>query len=867
MLHNLVPRVKASLFYRLSVGRWVNRRYLKEPSRVVNSLYKVAFGRRADPQGLATRIHQLQSGLALEILAEELVRSPEFQARHGTGHGVDANYISALYRVGLRREPDQEGLAKWSAIGAKGSTRAQVLAAFAASEEALENAGSASVDAAQTGDSSVLVSSLYNTAFGRDADAVGLANGIQYLQSGGSLEELAEQLAGSAEFQARHGTSRKIDFGYLSALFRDGLGRQPDLVSVAFWFAQANNNATRATVLASVAGSDESLERVHPSKRDSRTAYSRWIAANDTISDADRAAIRAHIAGLPFRPAISVIVPIDRTSETALRRSFNSVLTQLYPYWELCIAGDTMAESLQTALLGGHTMCDPRIRVAQPARVESYVAAANAALGKATGEFVAFLRAGDLLAEHALYEVALEFGANARTDIVYSDEDQIDAAGRRFNPWFKPGWDPDLLLAQDYVSNLTVYRRTLVEQVGALRPGFGEAEFRDLALRASAATTPDRVRHIPAILYHRLFDETANHSENTSSFFGVIAGSHRAVRDHLDSRGDTEAVLKPVPQVPNAMRVVWPLPEPPPLVSVIIPTRDRSDLLAGCVDGVLHRTDYSNLELLIIDNESVEPATHELFDRLIRADGRVRLLRRPGPFNYSALNNAAARDANGEILLLLNNDIVVIESSWLRELVSNALRPDVGIVGAKLLYANEQVQHAGLVLGPRGNVVHLYRFASRNDPGYFAQLALPRTLSAVTSACAAIRRTVFLEVGGFDEVNLPVTFNDVDLCLRLRDNGYRVLWTPFAELFHLECQSRGLDTTPANQERFQREWQHLRNTWGSLLESADPFHNPNLLFLPNSFEVPSLPRRKKPWYYIAEQLSNLNRYLAPANEV
>ena len=183
----------------------------------------------------------------------------------------------------------------------------------------------------------------------------------------------------------------------------------------------------------------------------------------------------------------------------------------------------------------------------------------------------------------------------------------------------------------------------------------------------------------------------------------AIAASHRAVRDHLDSRGDKEAVLKPAPQIPSAIRVIWPVPEPPPLVSVIVPTRDRADLLARCVEGVLHRTDYSNLELLIVDNGSIEPATQTLFDQLTREESRVRILRHPGPFNYSALNNAAAREANGEILLLLNNDIEVIEPGWLRELVSQALRPDVGIVGAKLLYPNERVQHAGMVLGPEGH--------------------------------------------------------------------------------------------------------------------------------------------------------------------
>ena len=763
MLRNLFLRAKTSLVYRLLIGRWVNQRYLNDPARVVNCLYRTAFGRRADPQGLADRIHQLQSGVPLEVMADQLVRSPEFQRRHGTSQIVDADFFSALFRDGLRRKPDRDGVARCVEARARGATRAEVLAALAASEEALQTWEPSPADPARLGDPSLLVNSLFRTAFGRDADAENL---------------------------------------------------------------------------------------------DARTAYNRWVAAYDKISEVDRTAIRVHIAGLPFRPVISVVMPIGGTSEAALRRSLNSVFKQLYPYWELCVASDRNAEPLASASLGRQMAHDPRIRVAQRVRGEGSAAAANAALDLATGEFVVFLRPGDLLSEHALYEVALAFGANPQTEIVYTDHDQIGAAGQRFSPWFKPGWDPDLLLAQDYISDLAAYRRTLVEEIGSLRPDIEGAEFHDLALRATSATTPDRVCHIPAVLYHALEIETPIHSENSPLRDRAIAASHRAVRGYLDSLGYKDAVLQAAPQIPGAIRVVWPLPEPPPLVSVVIPTRDRANLLARCVDGVLHRTEYKHLELLIVDNGSIEPTTHALFARLTDEDRRVRVLRRPGLFNYSALNNSAAREANGEILLLLNDDIDVIESGWLRELVSHALRPDVGIVGAKLLYADERVQHAGIVMGPDGYVTHLHRFAGKNEPGYCGQLALPRTLSAVTGACVAIRREVFFEVGGLDEVNLPVTFNDVDLCLRLGDHGYRVVWTPFAQLFHLESASRGPDDSPAKRGRSQREWRHLRRVWGSLLESADPYHNPNVLFHPHFHEIPSTPRRAKPW------ITSLGKYQA-----
>jgi GT2 family glycosyltransferase len=460
-------------------------------------------------------------------------------------------------------------------------------------------------------------------------------------------------------------------------------------------------------------------------------------------------------------------------------------------------------------------------------------------------------------------------GGNEQPNIVYTDVDYINSAGQRHNPWFKPGWDPDLLLAQDYFNELAVYRRTLVEAVGGLRPGFDGAEFHDLALRTTAVTTPDRVLHLPSILYHKREENKAIQLEGALVDLRGVDASRRAVRDCLACRGDTKALVDGAARIPGTLRIVWPIPTPEPLVSVIVSTRDQADLIAQCVEGLLQRTNYSDLELLIVDNESIESTTFTLFDRLTSEDARVRILHYPGPFNYSALNNAAAREAKGEVLLLLNNDVSVIESGWLREMVSQALRPDVGIVGAKLLYPNGHVQHGGIVLGPNGAVVRVLRQANWKDAGYFGQLALSRTLSAVTGACVAIRRAIFFEVGGFDEVNLPVTFNDIDFCLRVADYGYRVVWTPYAELFHLECASRGLDDDPIKRARYVREREHFSKTWGPLVDSADPFHNPNLLFAGEGFQMPAWPRRRKPWTDLGEEMFNvifLERRISAINE-
>ena len=343
-----------------------------------------------------------------------------------------------------------------------------------------------------------LVNSLYKAAFGCAAEEASLAAWVRELRSGTSMEVLAERFVRLAEFQQRHGSSEEVDINYVTALYRDGLDRPPKLGELGLWLAKAEKGATRAKILAGIAGSDEALARALLPAPETGMDYGRWVVAFDTITDADRAAIRAHIAGLPFRPIISVIMPIGTTSEIALRESFNSVGAQLYPFWELCVTVDVVANPHVRAILRDWTARDPRIRMTELNTVESVATATNAALSLATGEFVAFLRAGDILSEDALYEVAFALGEDRWPDIVYSDNDQLNSDGQRANPWFKPGWDPDLLLGQGYISDLAVYRRTLVEAVGYVRPEFEGAEFHDLALRVTGASTPDRIHHIPA---------------------------------------------------------------------------------------------------------------------------------------------------------------------------------------------------------------------------------------------------------------------------------------------------------------------------------------------------------------------------------
>ncbi len=575
----------------------------------------------------------------------------------------------------------------------------------------------------------------------------------------------------------------------------------------------------------------------------SPAAYQRWIEDYDTLDDTDRTAIQAHVAAMPAHPVISVVMPVYNTPEPLLRAAIASVRAQLYPYWELCIADDASPSPHIAAILHQVATEDPRIRVIRRPTNGHIAAATNSALALATGTWVALLDHDDILPEHALYQVAAEITAHPDARLIYSDEDRIDDNGVRFAPYFKPDFDPDLLLGQNYLCHLTVYRRDLIERLGGLRSGFDGSQDHDLALRATAAVTTAQVRHIPAVLYHWRVS-AGSVSAPGDALDRCVDASRRALQSHLAERGVPAKVVA-APLAPQYSRVIWPLPDPAPLVSIIVPTRDRADLLERCLDGVLQRTDYSPIEVLVIDNGSEAPETLALFTK-ITADLRVRVLPMPGPFNYAALNNRAVAVARGEILLLLNNDVDVIDGGWLREMVAQALRPDVGAVGARLLYGNGTLQHGGTVLGAGGVANHYLTGVPRSALGPFGLLALCRSSAAVTAACLAIRRSVFLEAGGLDEVNLPVAFNDVDLCLRVRDLGYRNVWTPFAELYHLESVSRGLDLSGEAKNRFDREQSYMFKRWAGVLQS-DPYWNLNLSRADANGTLACPPRREKPW--------------------
>ncbi len=529
---------------------------------------------------------------------------------------------------------------------------------------------------------------------------------------------------------------------------------------------------------------------------DNPVAYAFWIAAHDTMPP-DAA---SRIAPLPG-PRISLVMRAGDSEVEAVLRSAASLQAQVHHDWELRLACQLHSPWPRRAI-AALAEADSRIVLTGPAPMTPANAAFNHALAGCTGTIVGLLEPGDTLPPMALHEALLAFEPD--TMLVFTDEDQADPTGHRSAPRFKPDYSPDAMQAANVIGQLALYRAELIRPLGGMDPNAVPHESYDFARRAALLAGSSRIRHVPAVLCHR---------------------------------------ATPPPPDPAAPPP-FALPDPPPLVTVIIPTRDRADLLAASAWGVLRGTDYPALELIVADNGSTDPAALALLGD-IGADPRAAVLPFPGAFNFPAMNNAAARRAKGQVLLLLNNDVELIDPGWLRAMVAHAVRPDVGAVGARLLYRDGSLQHGGMVLGLSGRATHVLRGAPRDAPGYLGQLAATRDLSAVTAACLAMRADVWAQVGGMNE-RLPVAWNDVDLCQRVRAAGLRVIWTPHAVLLHLEGETRGEDAAdPARQARFLADQALYRETWGSAAD-IDPFLNPNLAATDHQL-VLALPRRARPW--------------------
>ena len=568
-----------------------------------------------------------------------------------------------------------------------------------------------------------------------------------------------------------------------------------------------------------------------------RRGYSAWVRRTDTPTRADLRQCRAKIATFSRQPTISIVMPVSDPTPAILDAAIRSVRDQVYPRWELCIAVATTAAPGSAAGIRRHAAADRRITARFHDRCGTISAASNTALEMASGDYVALFDPDGLLPPLALYWVVESINRHPDARILYSDEDKVDGHGRRFDPCFKGDFNHVLLLARNMIGHLGVYRRDLVVSLGGFREGFEGAQDHDLALRCVAAVSREEIVHVPRILYHRraVAGSTALATTETPA---ATAAAQRAVAEHL--RGfDSGATVEPAPESPIHLRIRHSIPSPAPLTSIVICTRDHEPLLRRAIDSIIGKTTYPHYEFVVLDNGSRDAATRAYLASISRRPG-ITVIRDESPFNYSRLNNTAIGHARGQVLCLLNDDIEVLSPGWLEEMVSFAVRPDVGAVGARLWYPDGTLQHGGVIVGLGGVAGHAHLGLAKGEHGSFCRAVLQQELSAVTGACLVVRRDVFEEVGGLDE-QIAVAFNDVDLCLRIRAAGYRNIWTPFAELIHHESASRGQDNSPEKHARLQREIRFMKDRWGATLET-DPYFNPNLSMHAGDYALP--PRKR-----------------------
>ena len=568
----------------------------------------------------------------------------------------------------------------------------------------------------------------------------------------------------------------------------------------------------------------------------SQGTYEHWVRTQDNYSQTDLIEIANASNALRYRPLISVLMPVYNTDLKWLTQAIDSVRNQTYTHWQLCIADDKSTDPKIKPFLEEIASKDNRITVIFRSENGHISEASNSALELAKGEYTCLFDHDDLLSPIALSCIALELNINPEAEVIYSDEDKVDEQGYRFDPHFKPDWNPDLLTAQNYISHLCVYKTKTLKAHAGFRKGFEGSQDWDLLLRVTETLHASKIKHISRVLYHWRAAEGSTSLHLGEKSYTTDA-AEKALLEHFKRTNKKAEII----QVNGGhFRPTHSLPIPAPLVSIIIPTRNAEHLVRVCISSLLARTEYRNYEILLIDNNSDDPGAITYFKELC-AEG-IRVIPYPHPFNYSAITNFAVKEAKGEILCLLNNDIEVLDNTWLDELVSHASRPEVGAVGARLYYPNMTLQHAGVITGLGGVAGHAFKGFTRTHPGtpQYRPHRL-QNLTAVTAACLAIRKEVFLKAKGFDEESLTVAFNDVDFCLKVQALGYQNVYTPYAELIHHESVTRGPEDTPEKVTRFQKEIDAIKSRWGDKLLN-DPAYNRNLSLDSEDFALAYPPR-------------------------
>ena len=546
--------------------------------------------------------------------------------------------------------------------------------------------------------------------------------------------------------------------------------------------------------------------------------YALWIQQNEPDAAALEQQRQAHFAPAPV---ISLITPTYNTPERFLIEMIESVRNQTYSNWELCIADGASREPRVKEILTRYAAQDQRIKVALLPENKGIAGNSNAAASLATGEFIGLLDHDDTLPPFALFEVVQAIQAHQDCDYFYSDEDHLSEDGTiRHEPYFKPDFSPDTLRSTNYPTHFSIFRKALFDQLGGFRAGFDGSQDYDVILRATERAKG--VAHIPKILYHWRMHNQSVARNSAAKAYAYDAG-RRAIAEHLERVG----LVGRVEQTEQAgyYKVTYDLPAAP-LISIIIPNCDHAEDLKRCVHSILKKSSYRAFEILIVENGSREQATFALYEQFQKQQN-IRILEWKQTFNYAAVNNFAAEQARGDVLLFLNNDTEVINPDWLERMLEHALRTEIGAVGAKLYYPDETIQHGGVIIGLRGIAGHPFRLFPLNHAGYMGRLWIIQNLNAVTAACIMMRKNVFNSVEGFDD-RYELAFNDVDLCLKIRQQNYLIVWTPYAELYHYESKTRGDDNTPEKKARFEGEKMLFQLKWKDILEQGDGYYNPNL---------------------------------------
>jgi glycosyltransferase involved in cell wall biosynthesis len=592
----------------------------------------------------------------------------------------------------------------------------------------------------------------------------------------------------------------------------------------------------RAYSITRQAGLRGLLARLHALSSIDPDAYRRWIAAYDSISEEDTVAMRRIAGAFAERPLISILTPVYNTDQDLLCAAIESVRGQTYENWQLCIADDGSTLPHVRAVLQHYARLDARIKIVYRTENGHISRASNSALAVADGTWIVLLDHDDLLAPHALFCVVDAINRNPRAQLIYSDEDKIDLNGRRQSPYFKPDWNPYLFLSHNMISHLAAYRTELVRQIGGFRMGFEGSQDYDLALRYIEQVEDADVHHIPHVLYHWRVMPGSTALNNSEKPYAQIAAA-KAIEDSLRRRNVSARV-----SIDRAgYSVHYALPTPPPLVSLIVVARREERYLRRCISSIRARTTYPSYEIVVAAPKRGAASMEAYLGGLAACD-RISIIRAGQAASPAALHNAGVAAAKGTVIGLLDSDMEVIAPAWLAQMVGLALQPDVGAVGARLWSPDHRLRHAGLVLGLTGSAGYVYRGLPSGHHGHCGRASLVQAVSAVSGACLIVRKNLYLRLGGLDESHAAHDFYDVDFCLKLRELGYRSVWTPHAEL----CQ-HGVDDRTPDAAAVRKAGDVMLRRWGSELRTEDPAYSPNLTLEMENGSLAFPPRKEKPW--------------------